>query len=214
MVLASLVAGRIMRQTVRCQSRQKYSVNWRPFFILQRTVVGFKCSIRMWLCGCACTCVLAWVRWERRGKGRKRSFPGGKACGKDVCGFSLPAVCGPNLNLVDFAWNTKVKHLRKLNCFRSWDLSFEYGISLCVLLLVVGKIIFYTPIPHTHTHRATYAWKINGFTPLYCMLAVENIFRTRVFKNVGKLFSLNFPLSPAPLSFLILTLTLGSPVKS
>lgn len=148
------------------------------------------------VCGCVCTCVLVWVRWERRGKGRKRSLPGSKACGNDVWDFSLPEVCGPNLNLVDFAWNTKVKHLRKLNCFRSWDLSFEYGISLCVLLLVVGKIIFYTPIPHTHT--ATYAWKINGFTPLYCMLTVENIFRTRVFKKCWETFLLKFSSFPHP----------------
>ena len=91
MVLASLVAGRIMRQIVRCQSRQKYSVNWCPFFILQWTVVVFKCGIRMWLCVAVCAHVCLYEWGKRGGGGQKEVLAAAAAKSLQSC----PTMCDP-----------------------------------------------------------------------------------------------------------------------
>lgn len=57
MGLASLVAGRIMRQIVRCQSRQKHSVNGRQLVSFSDGMLWFINAASVHECMCVCVCI-------------------------------------------------------------------------------------------------------------------------------------------------------------
>ena len=53
------------------------------------------------------------------GKGQEEVLTMWQACENGIWDSSSPEFCSPNLTLVVFAENTKVRYLRKLNYFRS-----------------------------------------------------------------------------------------------